>query len=109
MLDPFALPPAALKTTRAVRAAAAYIRERTNRHADARDIIKGLVRHHCASLTHPGWATALRCGGIYCEATTSCDFTTAKNLLSAYIEKAERYLLGAGEADLFDRMEMPHA
>ena len=43
--------------------------------ADARDIIKGLVQHHGATVTDPGYRTALRCGGIYTEAAATISTT----------------------------------
>lgn len=103
MSDPFDLPPIATKTTRAIRSAMAFIAEQSHRHADARDTLKGLVRHHDAKLTFPSYRTAFRCGGIYTEAATSCDLSTAKLLILSYSEKAERYIWEAGDMDLFDQ------
>ena len=101
MADPFALPSVTPKTTKAIRAATAYIHDRTRGQSDARDIITGLVKHHGASLAHPSYRTALRCGGIYTEAASSCALFTAKILLCSFVEKADRYLQNAGERDLF--------
>lgn len=101
MADPFAIPPVTPKTTRVIRAASAYTHDRMRGQSDARDIIKGLVRHHGAALSYPGYRTALRCGGIYTEAAASCDLAVAKILLSSFAEKAAAYLHGSGESDLF--------
>lgn len=101
MRDPFALPPDSPKTAKTLTAAVAYIQERMTRQADARDIIKGLVQHHSAKLTHPSYRTALWCGGIYTEAAAGCGFAVAKLLLSAFVEKAARYLEASRNGDLF--------
>lgn len=101
MGDPFALPPVTPKTTKSLRAAASYVSERMRTHSDARDIIKGLVQHNGATLTHPGYRTALRCGGIYTEAAAYCDLAVAKLLISSFVKKAELYLWEAGGSDLF--------
>ena len=92
LMDPFALPPASQKTTRALTAAVGYIQEQMTRQADARNIIKGLVQRHGAKLTYPSYRTALRCGGIYTEVAHACDLATAKMLISILTNKAERYL-----------------
>lgn len=65
-----------------------YIRDQRNAHADARDIIAGLVEHHRASLTFPTYRTKIQCGGVCVEAASCCSLRTARIL----IEGLERTL-----------------
>lgn len=97
--DPFALPPVSPSTNRAIKEAYLFLCERDRRRSDARDILKGLVAYHGAKVTFPSYRTALRCGGIYTEAATSSDLTTAILLLNSFAAKAERYLREAGDTD----------
>lgn len=108
MDNPFSLPAVTPQTTRAIRAAASYVAERMRARTDARDIIKGLERHHGAKQTHPGYRTALRCGGIYSEAAASCDLLIAEALIQQFADKAALYLAEAGSGDLVDQMEADH-
>jgi len=82
-------------------AALEYIDDRMRDHSDARNIIKGLVTNHGATLMHPGYRTALRCCGIYTEAAAWCDLVIAKNLLTSFTTQAEIYLRAADSSDLF--------
>lgn len=96
--DPFALPPASPSTTAAIAAAYAYVSESHDRRADPRDVLKDLVARHDATVSYPTYRTALRCGGIYSEAATSCAISTAKLLLDSFMTKAHQYL-EQGEPD----------
>jgi hypothetical protein len=97
----FNLPLPSPKRTAAIEAANKYIEQQMARRVDARDILKGLISIHEATVSFPSYRTALRCGDIYTEAAAHCALATAKLLLSLWKSKAQEYLDGARAGDLF--------
>jgi len=90
--DPFSLPPKNAATGEIIAGALECVRDGQKGHVDPRDIIKRLVQEHSAALTYPTYRTALRVGGIYSEAASSCARRTAEILLASFTLKAHRYL-----------------
>ena len=90
-----------------LNAAYDYVQRRLQAGADARDIIRGLVDHHAAKQSWPSYRTALRIGGIYCEAATCCDLWTAKLLLRQFLEKASSQCPMDDLFGIHERSQMP--